>query len=482
MTGITAFGAYVPRMRLSRKAIAEAQRWLNPNAVAAAKGERSLGNWDEDAVTMAVEAARDCLTGLDRAAVDAVYLASTSLPFLDRLNAGIVAAALNLREDLPAADIASTQRAGTTALMQALGQAAAGGVKAALVTAGDRRKARAMSAGEMQWGDGAAALLVGAENPVARYLGGATVTVDFVDHFRGEGQDFDYGWEERWIRDEGYSKIMPRAIKAALAKADVGADAIDHFVMPCVFPGLAAQIAKGAGIKAEAVADNLAAVMGEAGAAHALIMLCATLEKAAPGQKILVAGFGQGADALIFETTGALAALPARRGVAGSLKQRKEETNYMKFLVFNGLIDWEKGMRAEQDKKTALTTLYRRRDMILGLTGGKCGKCGTVQFPRARICVNPNCNAVDSQEPYHFSEIPGKILSWSADYLAFSMNPPNHYGMIDFAEGGRFMADFTDCDPGTVESGQTVHMVFRIKDDDERRGFRKYFWKAVPQN
>jgi uncharacterized OB-fold protein len=152
----------------------------------------------------------------------------------------------------------------------------------------------------------------------------------------------------------------------------------------------------------------------------------------------------------------------------------------LKFLAFNGLVDLEKGMRAEKDNKTALSATYRKRDMLYSLVGGKCTKCGTAQFPRSRVCVGPNCGEVDSQEPYSFADKPAKILSWSADFLTYSMDPPQHYGMITFEEGGRFLADFTDVEPGTVDSGMDVRMVFRIKDFDEKRGFRRYFWKAVP--
>jgi uncharacterized OB-fold protein len=87
---------------------------------------------------------------------------------------------------------------------------------------------------------------------------------------------------------------------------------------------------------------------------------------------------------------------------------------------------------------------------------------------------------VDSQEPFGFSEIPGTVLSWSADFLTYSMDPPNHYGMITFADGGRFMADIGDVEQGQVDSGMKVRMAFRIKDFDDKRGFRRYFWKAVP--
>ena len=88
MAGISAHGAYVPRLRLARSAIAAAHQWSDPSFKGKGKGERAIANWDEDAITMAVEAARDCLAhgaapGPEASAsLDALYLASTTLPFL----------------------------------------------------------------------------------------------------------------------------------------------------------------------------------------------------------------------------------------------------------------------------------------------------------------------------------------------------------------------------------------------------------------
>ena len=484
MTGITGYGAYIPRLRLQRKAIAQANAWFAPGLVGGAKGERSMANWDEDAVTMAVEAARDCLPANDplkeRASVDAVYFASTSMPFSDRQNAGIIAQALNLSDAVFSIDISSSQRAGTSALLAALDSAKSGRTKSPLVAAGERRKARAASSQELAYGDAGAALALGTQNVIAKFIGCHSVTLDFVDHFRGEGEEFDYGWEERWIRDEGYTKIVPAAIKALFEKTGVNGSGVAHFVLPCPFARMDQQLAKQVGIDPARVRDNLAGNVGETGSAHALLVLAHTLEQAKPGDKILVAQFGQGCDALLFEATPAIAEARKRGGVSGALARRKEETNYLKFLAFNGLIQLEKGMRAEVDRKTALTVLYRRNDMLMGLVGGKCNVCGTGQFPRSRVCVNPNCKAIDSQEPYSFAEQEGTILSWSADFLTYSMSPPNHYGMITFADGGRFMADITDVDQGQIDSGSKVRMAFRVKEFDEKRGFRRYFWKAIP--
>jgi len=478
--GLVSFGAYIPRRRLDRKAAASANAWFNPGLMAAAKGERAMANWDEDAITMAVEAGRDCLTGFGASEVDHLTIASTTMPFTDRQNAGIAALALELSEDIASSDVTSSQRAGTTALLATANAVGAGSAENALIICADKRKTRAASTHELHFGDAGAAFLLGTKNVIAQIVGSHSVTVDFVDHFRGEGEDFDYNWEERWIRDEGFATIVPRAIKGVFEKTGVKGEDIAHFVMPCTFRGVPQKTAAKCGINPDAIRDNLAATVGEAGTAHALLMLAHALEDAKPGEKILVASFGQGCDAIIFEATAALKDFAKRNGVSGSLANRKEETNYLKFLAFNGLVDLEKGMRAEKDNKTALTATYRKRDMLYSLVGGKCSKCGTAQFPRSRICVGPNCGEVDSQEPYSFADKPAKILSWSADFLTYSMDPPQHYGMVTFAEGGRFLADFTDVEPGTIDSGMDVRMVFRIKDFDAKRGFRRYFWKAVP--
>ena len=80
--GLTSYGGYIPRARMQRKAITSANAWVAPNLQGKGKGERSMGNWDEDPVTMAVEAARDLLgTDDDRSYVDALYFGSTTMPF-----------------------------------------------------------------------------------------------------------------------------------------------------------------------------------------------------------------------------------------------------------------------------------------------------------------------------------------------------------------------------------------------------------------
>ena len=474
--GILRYGAYVPMRRLQRKAMVAANSWFNGALKSQGKGERAMANWDEDSVTMAVAAARDCLGDFARDNLAAVHLASTTLPFADRLNAGIVAGALNLAEGVAGHDHSASQRAGLSALADALN--AGGGP--ILVTAAEKRRTKAASPLELSSGDGAAALLVGEGDVIAELVAQASRTVDFVDHYRGDGVAYDYTWEERWIRDEGYNKIVPATLKDLFAKAGVAGADIAHFCMPCTLAKVAGPIAKKAGIADTAVRDNLALVCGDTGAAHALVMFAHALENAKPGELILVVAFGQGCDALLFRAADKIASVKPARGVSGYLARKREETNYQKFLAFNDTIEMERGMRSELDKATALSSLYRNRATITGFVGGKCNVCGTLQFPKTNICVNPNCNAFHSQEPQPFSDLEGRIMSYTADNLTYSADPPACYGMVQFDAGGRVMIDFTDVTPDDIDVGKKMDMVFRIKDYDGQRGFTRYFWKATP--
>lgn len=478
MAGIVSFGAYVPQLRLQRSAIAQATVWFNQALAGLAKGERAMANWDEDAVTMAVEAARDCLGERERSAIGRVMLASTSLPFADRQNAGIVKEALNLPDVVSALDVTGSQRAGTSALIAALEAAEAG--RSTLCIASERRRTLPGSETEFLSGHAAGALLVGnGEEVAAEFIGSHSTTIDFVDHFRADGQAHDYEWEGRWIRDEGYRKLLPSAIKEALDKLDLTVSDIDHLVIGLPGRGIDKIIARDAGLNPEALPDSLQDTLGFAGSAHPLLLLSSVLKMAAPGATILVVGFGQGCDVLAFRTTGKLSGKEHRLGVNGWLARRQAEDNYIKHLFFGGEINLDSGMRAEIDLRQPSSMLYRERKAILSLVGGRCRETGTVQFPKTAISVARNARMVETQEDYPLAEHRANVITITADRLAYSPSPPSWYGMIEFEGGGRLMADFTDVGDDGLAVGDKVRMMFRLRRTDTR-GFKQYFWKAVP--
>jgi 3-hydroxy-3-methylglutaryl CoA synthase len=474
--GITGFGAYIPRLRLDRASVVASTSWADPGLRGLGRGERAICDWDEDSVTLAVEAARDCLTGRSRSRIARVIHASTSAPFADRQSSAVVAAALGLDTGIAALDVAQSQRAGTSALLLALSSTQAAGTES-LVVAAEHRRCKPGSSRELLYGDGAAAVTLGHEGVVARVLGVASRTHDFVDHYRRALDGFDHDWEERWVRDEGYLKLVPPVIAEALQNAGIEASKIRYFVLPCIYSRVREAVAKEAGIAADAVRDNLSAVCGETGTAHALLMLAATLEQAAPEEIIVVVGFGQGVDVLVLQTTAELPRLPARLGVRGHLLRRTAERNYTKYQSLNQIIQMNWGTRAEVDRKTALSAAYRNRE-LLAMIGGRCRNCGTVQFPRSALCVAPDCGAEHSQDPFPLAESSGRIASVTSDWLALSKHPPQRYGMIELDPGTKLMMQIT-ADGGVEPAvGMPVRLQFRIKEIDPMREYQSYFWKA----
>lgn len=480
MTGITSYGAYIPRLRLERMAIFQAMGWFAPALMMVAQGERSMCNWDEDAITMAVAAARDCLRGRNKQELDGLYLASTTMPFADRQNAGIVSAALNLKDNLIAADFAASQKASTTALITALESILSGQRHHLMVAASDRRETRAADFYEMWFGDGAAALMVGDGDVIAEYKGSYSVSHEFVDHYRAADKKYDYVWEERWARDAGYARIIPEVVNGLLEKLSLSITDIDKLVYPCVFKRDHRNIARQLGAAQEALVDNMHEVCGETGTAHPFIMFISALEQARPGDRMVMVGFGQGANALLFEVTERINDLSDRDGVVRSLANKKTISNYLKWLKFRDLIQTEMGIRAEAPTQTATSVLWRKNKMILGLVGGKCTSCGTPQFPKMDICVNPDCGSFHSQEDYEFADLPARVKTFTADMLSVSVDPPAIYGMVQFDGGGRLTVDFTDCELDDLKVGLPVQMVFKRKEVDPERGFVNYFWKAGP--
>jgi hydroxymethylglutaryl-CoA synthase len=477
--GIKSFGGYVPWLRLERSAIADSHAWFDPAVRGKGKGQRAISNWDEDALTLAVEAARNCGVAGFADRIGRVIFASTTAPFADRQNAGIIKEALNLPDSIETLDVSGSRRAGTSALLVALHAARSGGD--VLCVGAEKPRTQPLSEGEFTAGDGAAALIVGTESLAAEFIGSHTASMDFVDQFRAADKEFDYVWESRWVREEGYGKIVVGALRAAFAKTGIDPKDVKHFLLDAPVAAVAARTAKLTGVPDAAVHSGLGAAVGFAASAAPLLHLIHALEGAGPDEIIVLVGFGQGCDVLLFKTTGAIAARVPTRSFRACLRGGKATTNYLRYLVINNHLSIERGMRAEMDMKTALTTLYRDRKTIFGLIGGRDRTTGAVQYPRSEIPLGSTTGQQGDWEDYPFADREAKVISFTADRLAFFIDPPGYYGMVDFEGGGRMTVDFTDMDPADAVVGRSMRMCFRIKGFDTERGFVRYFWKGVPR-
>ncbi|MEM2497000.1 MAG: hypothetical protein QXR81_01305, partial [Candidatus Nezhaarchaeales archaeon] len=187
MVGITSYGAYIPKWRMSRELIGKGLR-----------GERSVAGRDEDSLTMGVAAAIDCLKGVERDSIDGVFFASTTPPFMEKGHSVLVASTLDLKRDVFTADFSGSLRAGTNALKAAVDAVKAGSAKQVLVIAADCRLGAPGSGFEQTFGDGAAALLVGGGG-VAELEEYYSVSDEIYDVWRRDVDLYVQSWEERFV-------------------------------------------------------------------------------------------------------------------------------------------------------------------------------------------------------------------------------------------------------------------------------------------
>ncbi|MEA3254185.1 MAG: OB-fold domain-containing protein [Chloroflexota bacterium] len=470
MAGITAYGVYVPIHRLSRAEIARAWGTAPP------PGEKAVASPDEDSLTMAVAAARNCLAGIDPKDIDGLYFASTTSPYREKQAAATIAAVLGLKQGAFTMDIGGSLRGGTNAMKAAVNAVSSGSLNKVLVCAADCRLPMPNGANEMAFGDGAAAVLIGNTGVAATVDATYTMFDEIVDVWRSDKDQFVHSWESRFVREEGYLRVIPEAISAALKKHNLTAKDISKAALYAPDSRQLSATARKLGFDmATQVQDSLYSQMGDTGTALPLMLLAAALEDARAGDRILLASYGNGADVVILTVTADNATARPRRSLQDYLSAKLMIPSYQKYLRWRGLVEIEPPATPALEQPSPVA-LWRDNYGGLRLHGVKCKKCGTVQYPKQRVCMV--CGAKDDFEDYSFADRTGTVATFSHDNLGISADPPNTIVAVDFPEGGRITCDMTDRDPQEVKIGMPVEMTFR-----ELRyvgGFYTYWWKCRP--
>jgi 3-hydroxy-3-methylglutaryl CoA synthase len=466
MVGIISQGAYIPLWRLRRDAIVKGLR-----------GEKAIANFDEDSLTMAVAAVNDCLNGINRQEIDGLFFASTTYPYKEKLGATTIAAAADLRRDIFTADFSNSLRAGTTALKSAMDAINAGSAKRVVVVAADCRLGNPGSANEQNFGDGAAAFLIGDSAIAANLEASYSISNEMMDTWRVDTDSFVRTWEERFCVTEGYLKIVPEAVSGLLKKVNLSPKDFNKVVFYAHDPRRLGELARGLGFDPKTqVQDSLFDVMGNTGTAYPLMLLVSTLEEAKPGDRILLASYGNGSDAFVLRATEQIDKIKdGRRGMKGYLPSKATIDDYRTYLKWRGLLKWET-MRRYGIGIVSRTALWREREQIYPFYGTKCKVCGNIQYPPTRVCVN--CAAKDQFENFRLSDKKAKIFSYSMDYLTSDVDVPLVMATIDFEEGARFFTPLTDKIPEELKVGMSVEMTFRKLFSTE--DMHQYYWKAMP--
>jgi hydroxymethylglutaryl-CoA synthase len=459
LAGIVRYGSYVPYFRLQRA------------AMGAGKGERAVASFDEDSVSMAVEAARDAVRG--GVALHAVLFATTSPAYAEKLDTATIQAALDLPENVTSLGLGGSTRMGLAALLTGLDLAAAG--RPALVCASDVVVGLPGGLRESQGGDGAVAFVTGPDaKAIARLVGRASTTMEILDVWRLPEERFPKQWEERFTADTMAPAIIDTA-RRALEAAGVEGAGLSTVILDGTNARSLAGLPKALGLRPEQVADPLVATVGRTGVAHAGLLLARALDQAKPGDRILVVCEADGADALVLEVTGAIDDMARPRKVERWIASKRNDLAYNTYLKWRGVLPFEPPRRPDPERPAA-PPMRRHERWKLAFVGSRCEACQAGHLPPQRVCVK--CRAVDRMRAERFADTSCRVATYTLDHLAYSLQPPVVAAFVDYEGGGRFSSELTDVDPKAVAIGDRLEMTFRRL--YTAQGVHNYFWKARP--
>jgi uncharacterized OB-fold protein len=206
--------------------------------------------------------------------------------------------------------------------------------------------------------------------------------------------------------------------------------------------------------------------------------LVAALEEAKPGDNLLFASYGDGADAYALRVTDQIAKVKNRRGIKRHLASKMPLSSYGAYLQMRNVMEGQPGFRPA--RRSPLTAVWRDRKMFYAMYGQKCKSCGHIQYPKQRFCIY--CQAKDNFDEIRLSDKKGKLFTYSIDERAREIILPLVRAVIDLEGGGRYYSSLTDRDPEKIDVGIDMEFTFRMVFDGIREGsgFRNYMWKARP--
>lgn len=461
MSGILRYGAYVPYYRLTRQ------------AMGGGKGERAIASYDEDSVSMAVEAGREALSS-GSTNIDTLVFATNSAPYAEKLNGAAIMAALDLPAQINSIELANNSRMGLAALLLGTDLGKAG--RTSLVCASDVVVGAPGGARERDSGDAAVVFVTGPEEEaIARVLGRASSTTEILDVWRLPTDRFARQWEERF----GIEVLGPVSLdtaQRALADAGVAPEALAAVILDATNKRDVAGIPRALGLKPEQVSDMLADKVGRSGVAHAGLVLAKTLDQAQSGDKILVLSTADGCDAVVLEVTDKIAEGRPQRSVDQWLASSNNQIAYNSYLKWREILPFEPPRRPDPDRPAA-PIMKRHERWKYAFYGSRCSSCGQGHLPPQRVCMK--CRSIDKMSDERFADAACKITTFTLDHLAYSLQPPVVSTVVDFDCGGRLACELADVDPKEVGIGDQLEMTFRRFYTGQ--GVHNYFWKARPQ-
>jgi len=468
MTGIKAYGGYVPFHRIKKSTIAEAYGKKGK------KGEKAVAYYDEDSLTMAVAATLNAIPTADGNFLDGIFFATTTSPYKEKGCASQIAAVLDCGSKMRTADVEGSLKCASDAMLSALDMAAAG--KNALVAAADCRLGANDGTYENDLGDAAAAFVLGeGEDVLAKFVDSCSVSLESYDMWRNKDDKYVHFWDVRYAVSLLYNPVVTEAVKGVLDKT--GLKPAD-FAKVCCYAHeerhSAAVLAK-LGFTPEQIQPGLYGEIGNTGAAAAPLMLANALETAKAGDKILYVSYGEGCNALVFEVTEAIANFKPAKTVRFMVDTKNSDLPYAKYLKWKEFLSCEPQRRPAQERSSQ-PDYFRGYKKNHALYGSVCTVCGTPHFPPQRVCAK--CQAIDKMEPYRFYGKKANLSTFTLDGQSLSLDSPNNLVVANFQGGGKMISFMVDCKKEDLFVGMPVTLSFRRMFQAD--SVNTYFWKFVP--
>ena len=293
--GVVGYGAYIPRYRLPASEVARV--WGGGKGALPVR-EKSVPGLDEDVITMSIEAARNALkrAGIPASELRAVWIGSESHPYAVKPSGTVVAEAIGCSPHIQAGDWEFACKAGSEAMVAAIGLVGSGMGRYALAIGADTAQGRPGDSLEYTAAAGAAAFILGPANEALLEIEACYSYVTDTPDFwrRPEAKYPEHG--QRFTGEPAYFKHISEAGTAMMDA--LGTTASDYqfgvFHQPnSKFPQRAGQLL---GFNNDQMKDGLLSpVIGNTYAGAALVGLTAVLDVAQPGDRILMVSYGSGA-------------------------------------------------------------------------------------------------------------------------------------------------------------------------------------------
>jgi hydroxymethylglutaryl-CoA synthase len=306
--GIVSYGAYVPRYRITP---AEIGRVWGVDGEGMGQGlnvvRKSVPAPDEDTITISTEALR---TALVRGAIDpqqlgAIYVGSESHPYAVKPTATVVASAVGATPNLTAADFEFACKAGTAAIQTCLGLVGSEMIRYGVAIGTDTSQGAPGDALEYSASAGGAAFVIGREKVIARVQRTLSYTTDTPDFWRREGQRYpSHGG--RFTGEPAYFRHVTECARRMFEAVGTSPKDYAHVVFHQPNGKFPQRVGKQLGFSEVQMRYGLVTpYIGNTYSAAALIGLANVLDRAKPGERILMVGYGSGAgsDAFDLEAT-----------------------------------------------------------------------------------------------------------------------------------------------------------------------------------